>query len=54
MCKNAWFGLESDYMSRVFGNYLYSIDCYSKNLHVFSLKEKMWNFSALADLGIKV
>ena len=52
MCLDAWFCYDSDYIARVFGNYLYCIDEHSNNLHVYSIKEKMWNYSALKELGI--
>jgi hypothetical protein len=47
------FSKSSDFIARVFGNFLYTIDGTNKNLHVYALKDKMWNYSPLADLGIK-
>lgn len=47
------FSKSCDYIARVFGNFLYTIDGANKNLHVYAIKDKMWNFSSLADLGIK-
>jgi hypothetical protein len=52
MCCNAWFGYESDFTQRIFGNYLYSVDAHIRNLHVYSIKDKVWNYSALSELGI--
>ena len=46
------FCIDGDFSIRTFGNYLYSVDCERQNLHVFSLKDKQWNFSKLKDLGI--
>lgn len=42
----------SDFLARIFGNYLYAIDGDGGNLHVYSIKEKQWNFSTLRELGI--
>ena len=47
------FSKSSDYVARVFGNFLYTIDRTNKNLHVYAIKDKMWNYSSLTDLGIK-
>ena len=47
------FSKSSDYVARVFGNFLYTIDGTNKNLHVYAIKDKMWNYSSLTDLGIK-
>lgn len=52
LCTESWFAFESDYLARQFGNFLYAVDCYRQNLHVFSLKDKQWNYSALKELGI--
>lgn len=52
LCCEGWFNYDSDYVARVFGNYLYAIDSHTQNLHVYSLKDKIWNYSALKDLGI--
>jgi len=46
MCHN------SDFIARIYGNYLYAIDGLGGNLHVFSIKEKQWNYSTLKELGI--
>lgn len=45
-CQNA------DFSVRTFGNYLYAVDGQMQVLHVFSIKDKMWNYSSLKDLGI--
>ena len=42
----------ADYTVRTFGNYLYAVDGQMQVLHVFSIKDKMWNYSSLKDLGI--
>lgn len=47
------FSKSCDYIARVFGNFLYTIDGANKNLHVYAIKDKMWNYSSLVDLGIK-
>lgn len=47
------FGKDADYISRIFGNYLYAIDGNKGNLHLYSIKEKKWNQSSLKELGIK-
>jgi len=39
-------------VARVFGNFLYTIDATDNNLHVYAIKDRMWNFSPLSDLGI--
>jgi hypothetical protein len=52
LCTPAIFSYQSDYVARLFGNYLYAIDSFSQNLHVYSLKDKIWNFSTLRDLGV--
>ena len=44
--------VESDFIVRTYGRYLYVIDGLMGNLHVYSTKESQWNFSKLADLGI--
>jgi hypothetical protein len=53
LCTAASFNYESDYVARLFGNYLYAIDNNTLNLHVYSLKDKIWNFSSLRDLGVQ-
>ena len=53
LCAPASFNYESDYVARLFGNYLYAIDNNTLNLHVYSLKDRIWNFSPLKDLGVK-
>eukprot|EP00355_Strombidium_rassoulzadegani_P008448 CAMPEP_0168621700 /NCGR_PEP_ID=MMETSP0449_2-20121227/7846_1 /TAXON_ID=1082188 /ORGANISM="Strombidium rassoulzadegani, Strain ras09" /LENGTH=86 /DNA_ID=CAMNT_0008662861 /DNA_START=102 /DNA_END=359 /DNA_ORIENTATION=+ len=45
------FCIDSDFSVRTFGNYLYSIDGMNKNLHVYSIKDRQWNYSRLDDLG---
>ena len=52
MLCDAKFCQESDFIIRTFGNYLYAMDCSICNLHVYSLKEKQWNYSKLKDLGV--
>jgi len=54
LCKEAWFGYESDYVGRIFGNYLYAIDAHLGLLHVYSIKEKKWNYSSLKELGVNL
>lgn len=39
------FCVESDFTVRTFGNYLYAVDGNLGNLHVYSVKDKQWNFS---------
>jgi hypothetical protein len=52
LCTSGVFGYETDYVARLFGNYLYAIDNKAQNLHVYSMKDKIWNFSSLRDLGV--
>lgn len=52
MCTDSWFNYDSDYIARVFGNYLYAVDSHSNNLHVYSVKDKIWNYSTLKELGV--
>lgn len=52
LCTEGYFGYESDFIARIYGNYLYALDEHSFNLHVYSIKDKQWNFSSLQDLGI--
>lgn len=47
------FCYDSDFSVRTFGNYLYAVDGQKNFLHVYSIKDKQWNFSSLVDLGIK-
>ena len=47
------FCIDSDFTARTFGNYLYVVDGQMNYLHVYSIKDKQWNFSSLVDLGIK-
>ena len=53
LCSAASFNHDSDYVARLFGNYLYAIDTHALNLHVYSLKDRIWNFSPLRDLGVQ-
>jgi hypothetical protein len=54
MCDNTvTFGKDSDYIARIYGNYLYAVDGNKGNLHVYSIKDKKWNYSSLKELGIK-
>ena len=46
------FCQSADYNARTFGNYLYAIDGNQSYLHVFSVKDRKWNYSSLTDLGI--
>ena len=46
------FCQDSDFNVRIFGNYLYAVDGLKNYLHVYSIKDKQWNFSSLADLNI--
>jgi hypothetical protein len=46
------FCIDSDFLSRPFGNFLYAVDCNKQNLHVYSQKDKTWNCSTLAELGV--
>ena len=46
------FAIESDFNVRTFGNYLYAIDGNLKNLHIYSNKDCVWNFSRLEGLGV--
>lgn len=47
------FCYDADFTVRTFGNYLYAVDGQKNFLHVYSIKDKQWNFSSLVDLGIK-
>ena len=43
-CRNAMstrarFGLNSDWVARTFGNFIYCIDANDMNLHVFAMKD---------------
>lgn len=46
------FCCDCDFIVKTFGNYLYATDGANENLHVFSIKDKQWNFSKLNELGI--
>ena len=46
------FCCDSDFTVRTFGNYLYAVDGHYGSLHVYSIKDKQWNYSPLGDLGI--
>ena len=46
------FCQEADFTVRTFGNYMYATDSAMGNLHVYSIKDKQWNYSRLDDLGI--
>lgn len=52
LCADGYFCYDSDYIARIFGNFLYAVDGHSYNLHVFQIKDKSWNFSPLTELGI--
>jgi len=54
LCTPAVFCYQSDYVARLFGNYLYAIDSFHQNLHVYSLKDRIWNYSPLRDLGVTI
>jgi hypothetical protein len=54
LCTAASFSYESDYVARLFGNYLYAIDSNTQNLHVYSIKDRIWNYSSLKDLGVTI
>jgi len=47
------FSKQSDFIARTFGSFIYAIDSSARNLHVYAVKEKIWNYSPLSDLGIK-
>lgn len=51
LCESR-FCQDSDFIVRTFGNYLYAVDGALGNLHVYSIKEKQWNYSKLKDLGM--
>jgi len=46
------FCQEADFTVRTFGNYMYATDSAMGNLHVYSIKDKQWNYSRLDELGI--
>jgi len=50
---NTRFCSDSDFTVRTFGNYMYAVDGYMGSLHVYSIKDKQWNYSRLEDLGVK-
>jgi hypothetical protein len=39
MLAQSKFSVESDFHARFFGNFLYTIDGYAGNLHVYSVKD---------------
>lgn len=47
------FCQECDFTVKTFGNYLYATDGTNENLHVYSIKDKQWNYSRLNELGIE-
>jgi len=51
LCESK-FCTDGDFTLRTFGNYMYAVDTFSANLHVFSIKDRQWNFSKLVDLGV--
>ena len=53
MSARARFGVQSDYVARTFGSWIYLIDAKDKNLHVFSIQNQTWNSQALNQLGIE-
>jgi hypothetical protein len=53
MCESK-FCSDADFTVRTFGNYLYAVDGSYGSLHVYSMKDKQWNFSRLDDLGIEI
>jgi hypothetical protein len=52
LMSDSKFCQDGDFTIRTFGNYMYAIDTLNMNLHVFSIKDKQWNFSKLRELGI--
>ncbi|CDW76656.1 kelch motif family protein [Stylonychia lemnae] len=52
LCVDAWFSYDCDYIARIYGNYLYAVDQHAGNLHVYSMKDKIWNYSSLKELGV--
>jgi hypothetical protein len=32
---------------------MYAVDGYTGSLHVYSIKDKQWNYSRLDDLGVR-
>jgi len=46
------FCRDSDFTVRTFGNYMYAVDGFHGSLHVYSIKDKQWNYSRLDDLGV--
>jgi hypothetical protein len=51
---DVYFNYESDYFSRIYGKFVYALDCYLGTLHVYSLKDDKWNYEILRELGIGV
>jgi len=46
------FCFESDFTVKTFGYYLYATDNANEILHVYSVKDRQWNYSRLSELGI--
>ena len=53
MSTKAHFGVQSDYVARTFGSWIYLIDGKDRNLHVYSITNQTWNSQALGQLGIE-
>jgi hypothetical protein len=52
LLRESQFCQGTDFTIKTFGNFMYAVDTVKKELHVCSVKERQWNFSTLADLGI--
>lgn len=53
LLNESCFAQDSDFLIKTHGNYMYAVDCNLQNLHVYSIKEKRWNFSRLKDIGVE-
>lgn len=52
LLRESQFCQGTDFTIKTFGNFMYAVDTVKRELHVCSIKERQWNFSTLADLGI--
>ena len=52
MTSVARFGNQSDWVARTFGNFVYCIDAIGMNLHVLTLRDRLWNSQPLTELGV--
>ena len=52
MTTRSRFGQQSDLVMRQFKNCVYAIDACQETLHVYQIKEQIWQHQSLRDLGV--